>query len=100
MQKQFIVRNVRMSDELDSQIRRITEREQRTISNTIQRLLESAITVYDAFGSFTKFTRGNPKDLPPEDIKKLRENNMNVYFIGTENNSQINKASDTLQDNL
>lgn len=42
----YVVRNVRMPLSLDTEIRRIAEREDRTISKTIQRLLQSAVEKY------------------------------------------------------
>ena len=71
MTKQYIVRNVRMNTDLDNRIREIAEREDRTISNVIQRLLESAITSYDLFGIIVNFEQCNPHDLglTPEETK-------------------------------
>lgn len=42
----YIVRSVRISSTLDEKIRRIAEYEDRTISKTIQRLLQSAVEKY------------------------------------------------------
>ena len=41
-----VIRNVRIDDELDSSIRAIADAEERTISNTIQRLLRDAVRRY------------------------------------------------------
>lgn len=41
-----VIRNVRIGDELDSSIRAIADAEERTISNTIQRLLRDAVRRY------------------------------------------------------
>lgn len=44
--KKTIVRNVRIDDSLDDKILAIAEAEERTISNTIQRLLRDAADRY------------------------------------------------------
>lgn len=43
---QHVVRNVRITLDLDTSIRRIAEYEDRTISKTIQRLLQQAVSQY------------------------------------------------------
>ena len=43
---QHVVRNVRITLDLDTNIRRIAEYEDRTISKTIQRLLQQAVSQY------------------------------------------------------
>ena len=46
MAEAYVIRNVRMTLDLDKEIRRIADYEDRTISKTIQRLLQRAVNEY------------------------------------------------------
>ena len=46
MAEACVIRNVRMTLDLDKEIRRIADYEDRTISKTIQRLLQRAVNEY------------------------------------------------------